>query len=294
MTRPLSNPIDKRMDEARKTKKQKVAGIFREETATERHKTKEKELVYSGIAMDLGYGQGSQAVGSAAARAILQTAQAQEAALEDEMARYDALLDDDEAMEALRGKRLAAMKEEHANQQKWLACGHGEYSELGGGGQNAKDVAREFFDATKQSERMVVHFYRSSTRLCDVFHKHLEKLARKHKETRFVKINVENCDKEGGGAAFLVERLGVVIMPTLVIVKKREAVHHIRGFDELGATENFSTSALEYVLGVHGALFQPEGQEVPAELLEVQGVNGVRLRQGASRRYHDEETEDNF
>lgn len=244
--------------------------------------------------MDLGFGKGNQAVGNAAAQAILQTAQAQEAAVQAELDRYDALLEaDDEALEALRAKRLAAMKEEHAKQQRWASLGHGTYSELGGG-QNAKDVAREFFDAAKQSERMVVHFYRSSTRLCDVFHKHLEKLAPQHKETRFVKINVENCDKEGGGAAFLVERLGIVIMPTLVIVKKREAVHHIRGFDELGCSEDFSTKALEYVLGVHGAIYQPEGQDVPPELLDVQGVNRVRLRHLGSdrRRYHDEETED--
>jgi len=241
--------------------------------------------------MELGFGKGNNAVGSAAARAILQTAQAQETALENEMAKYDALLENDDALEALRAKRIAAMKEEHAKQQKWISLGHGTYSELGEG-QNAKDVARDFFDAAKQSERMVVHFYRTSTRLCDVFHKHLSKLAPQHKETRFVKINVENCDNEGGGAAFLVERLGIVVMPTLVVVKNREAVHHIRGFDELGATEDFSTQALEYVLGIHGGIFQPEGQEVPTELLEVQGVNRVKLRQKGSSRYHDEDTED--
>lgn len=247
------------------------------------------------IIMDLGFGKGNQVIGNAAARAILQNVQAEEAALEHEMARYDALLEDDEALDALRAKRIAAMKQEHANQQKWAALGHGTYSLLGGGGNNAKDVAREFFDAAKQSERMVVHFYRSSTLLCDVFHKHLEKLAPVHKETRFVKIDVENCDQEGGGgASFLVERLGIVIMPTLVVVKNREAVHHIRGFDELGATENFSTQALEYVLGVHGAIVPPEGQEVPAELLEVQGVNRVRLRQAGRSRYNDEETEDTY
>lgn len=246
--------------------------------------------------MDLGFGKVNQAVGSAAADAILQNVQAEEAALEQEMARYDALLDNDEALEALRAKRIAAMKAEHAKQQKWMALGHGTYEELGGGGgHSSKDVGRDFFDAAKQSERMVVHFYRSSTRICDVFHKHLEKLAPSHKETRFVKINVENCDKEGGGASFLVERLGIVIMPTLVIVKNREAVHHIRGFDELGATEDFSTKALEYVLGVHGAIFQPEGQEVPRELLEIHGVNRVKIKHAAGRsRYDDEETEDSY
>lgn len=243
--------------------------------------------------MDLEFGKSNQVVGDATARAILQTAQQQEQALEDEMARYDRLLDDDQALEALRAQRLANLKAEHAQQQKYKANGHGSYTELGGGTHNAQDVGRAFFDAAKQSDRLVVHFYRPSTRLCDVFHKHLEKLAPAHMETRFVKINVENCDKEGGGAAFLVERLGIVVMPTLVIVKNRQAVHHIRGFDELGATEDFSTHALEYVLGVHGAVIQPEGQDVPPELLDIQGVNRVRLRQGGSR-YYDEDADGGY
>jgi hypothetical protein len=246
--------------------------------------------------MDLGFGKGNQGVGNAATRILLQTTIAQEAALEQEISQYDALLQDDEALESLRARRIAQLQKEHAQRQKWDALGHGTYEELGGGSQQqAEDVAKAFFAAAKASERMVVHFYRPSTRLCDVFHKHLAKLAPSHKETRFVKINVDNCAQEGGGAAsFLVERLGIVVMPTLVIVKNREAVHHIRGFDELGASEDFSTRALAYVLGVHGGISQPEGREVPSELLEAPGVNRVRVRQGGRSRYHDEDTEEGY
>merc|ERR1739844_52269 len=138
-----------------------------------------------------------------------------------------------------------------------------------GEGQNGADSAKEFFDASKQSDRMIVHFHRPSTRLCDVFHMHLEKIAKKHLETRFVKINVDQVSEDGAsgsGAAYLVDKLGIVVMPTLVIIKDRKALYHIRGFDELGGTEDFSTEALEWLLGVRGGIKVPEGQEMPEEL----------------------------
>jgi hypothetical protein len=55
-----------------------------------------------------------------------------------------------------------------------------------------------------------------------------------------------------------VEKLGIVVMPTLLLVKDRKAIHHIRGFDELGDTDEFSTNALGYVLGQYGVL-DPRG-----------------------------------
>jgi hypothetical protein len=70
----------------------------------------------------------------------------------------------------------------------------------------------------------------------------------------------------------------VIVMPTLVLVKDRKVVHHVRGFDELGATEDFSTRALEYVLGVHGVLRQEENEGPPPELLENKSVNRIQIR----------------
>lgn len=240
--------------------------------------------------MDLGYGNSNQVVGSAAAAAILAQTQAQESALTDQMAQYDTLLNStDSELERLRERRLTQMKRASEQKSQWLAQGHGVYSSIGDG-QHGADAAREFFDASKTSERVVVHFHRPSTRLCDVFHAHLAKLAPMHPETRFVKINVDQCsvDGGGGGATYLVEKLGIVVLPTLLIVKDRKAHHHVRGFDELGGTENFSLEALEFVLGGHGALTLPEGMEPPAELVDGRaGVNDVNIQRfgaGASRR----------
>eukprot|EP00521_Asterionellopsis_glacialis_P004238 CAMPEP_0195266548 /NCGR_PEP_ID=MMETSP0706-20130129/12074_1 /TAXON_ID=33640 /ORGANISM="Asterionellopsis glacialis, Strain CCMP134" /LENGTH=265 /DNA_ID=CAMNT_0040321157 /DNA_START=35 /DNA_END=832 /DNA_ORIENTATION=- len=238
--------------------------------------------------MDLGFGNSNQVVGDATAKALLQSTRVQEAAVQAEMEKYDALLESSQdELEILRERRLAQLKKAQAQKQKWREAGHGLYQDLGQG-QDSRDVARDFFEETKQSSRLVVHFYRPTTRICDVVHSHLEKLAPHHLETKFVKLSVENCDtKDGGGASFLVEKLGIVVMPTIVIVKDRKVVHHIRGFDELGGSTNFSTKALAYVLGTHGGLIPKEDEmEMPDELDPdnlAASLNGIRINHKTGR-----------
>ena len=232
--------------------------------------------------MDLGYGQKNQDIGNVLAKGILQSSKAQEDVLNNEISKYDALLNaNDSELDAIRERRIAQMKKVQEQRQKWMSIGHGKYSSIGEGQQGA-DAAKEFFDASKESERMVVHFHRPSTRSCDIFHAHLEKLAQNHLETRFVKINVDQIGEDGAngsGAAYLVEKLGIIVMPTVVIIKNRKAVYHIRGFDELGGTEDFSLDAFKWLLGIHGGINQPEGLEPPEELqTKRRGVNGVNIR----------------
>lgn len=71
---------------------------------------------------------------------------------------------------------------------------------------------KDFFQAAKRSPRMVVHFYRGVTPRCEIVNGHLHKLAPMHLETRFVKIDAERNP-------FLVERLGIIILPTIVLIK---------------------------------------------------------------------------
>lgn len=232
--------------------------------------------------MDLGYGAKNQVIGQAVANAVLQNSKAQESALNEEISRYDDLLNsNDSELEILRERRLAKMKKIHEQKAKWRGLGHGSYVSLGEG-QNGGDTAKAFFDASKASARLLVHFHRPSTRSCDVFHAHLEKIAAKHLETRCVKINVDMVVEDGAngsGAAYLVDKLGIIMMPTIVIVKDRKAMHHIRGFDELGGTEDFSTEALEWLVGMHGGIHQAEGADMPEELKQGRrGVNGVKIR----------------
>jgi hypothetical protein len=143
--------------------------------------------------MDLGFGNKNQLLGDHAANMILRAAQAQENAIQSEIAKCDEILNDmnDADLEKLRERRLQSMKAASVQRAEWLANGHGKYEREFGGGQHGGDVARAFFDASSRSGTMIVHFHRTTTRSCDAYHRALSLLAPKHPETIFIGINVE-------------------------------------------------------------------------------------------------------
>lgn len=157
---------------------------------------------------------------------------------------------DEDDFEAIKQRRLAALKKSQQQKQEWLALGHGQYEEIAD--------EKQFFEVTKKSKKVVCHFYRESTFRCKIVDKHLAILAAKHLEARFVKINVEKCH-------FLVERLRIKVMPTICLAKDGKTVDYIVGFDDLGNTDDFSTELMEWriaradVLNYSGDLLTPPG-----------------------------------
>lgn len=120
---------------------------------------------------------------------------------------------DEDDFEVLRRKRLEKLKRQEQQKAEWRLLGHGvcvldetsacttdvgqadapspislkptlpqspnpthSYSEL--------PNQQAFFEAAKKSPRMVVHFYRPTTRYCQVVDAHFERLAARHLETR--------------------------------------------------------------------------------------------------------------
>jgi len=221
--------------------------------------------------MDTGNGFNSKTSIPSKFRKIVETMNSCEEIIHSEIDKYNAIINStDSELELIRERRLENMKKVHNQRQQWRAMGHGTYIELGKG-QYGGDVAREFFYLTKESNMVVVHFHRSSTRICDIFHSHLYKLALKHLETRFIKINVDKCSEYGvcdNGESYLVNKLGIVIMPTLAIINNRKVVHQIRGFDELGGTENFTTNSLECLIESYDGINQSEIEEKPDEIIQ--------------------------
>lgn len=267
--------------------------------------------------MDLGFGSANQQVGDLAAKTILRTAQAQENALEQELQSYDQLLNDNTALEQLRQRRLKQLQQERQAKLRYQQMGHGQYQELSDcvvSGETAQrhshDLVKHFFALTKESPKVVVHFYRPSSPYCEVFHKHLARLATKHLETRFVKINVQDCESKSTtsnhgnvGISYLVEQFQIKIMPTLLLIQNRKVVHQMRGFDELNGLTEFQTSSLEYILGkIHNMVDYPMDASAPEELVASSsggyrrnkgGVNSVNLNTGKrSKFYRDEEDSD--
>ncbi|GLT75054.1 hypothetical protein SLA2020_468070 [Shorea laevis] len=168
---------------------------------------------------------------------VLTVAKAFEDKIDEEIAVLDRLDLDD--LEALRERRLQQMKKMAEKRSRWIALGHGEYSEIGS--------EKDFFSVVKASERVVCHFYRENWP-CKVMDKHMSILAKQHIETRFVKLHAEK-------SPFLAERLKIVVLPTLALIKNAKVDDYVVGFDELGGTDEFSTEELEERLAKAQVIF---------------------------------------
>lgn len=150
-----------------------------------------------------------------------------------EIERLDNLNQDD--IQTIRQKRLKEMKKQAERKEEWLQIGHGQYQEL-------KDE-KEFFDEQKKSERFICHFYRESTFRCKIVDKHMDILARKHVESRFVKIDAER-------AMWLAQRLKIKVLPTIACIFNSKTKDYIVGFDDLGGMDDFPTEMLEWRLSI--------------------------------------------
>ncbi|XP_065668737.1 thioredoxin domain-containing protein 9 [Hydra vulgaris] len=164
---------------------------------------------------------------------VIQAAHVVESVVDAELNRLENLDDDD--LKRIRQDRVNAMKKLALRKEEWKQIGHGEYQEL-------KDE-KEFFDEQKKSERFVCHFYRESTFRCKIMDKHLDIIARKHIETRFVKIDAEKC-------LWLAQRLKIKVLPTLACIKDSKTKDYIVGFDDLSGIDDFPTEMLEWRLSL--------------------------------------------
>ncbi|KAJ3698429.1 hypothetical protein LUZ61_002134 [Rhynchospora tenuis] len=184
---------------------------------------------------------------------VLTVVKAVEDKIDEEIAALDRLDLDD--LEALRERRLQQMKKMAEKRNKWISLGHGEYSDIG---------EKEFFAVVKASERVVCHFYRENWP-CKVMDKHLAILAKQHMETRFIKVHAEK-------SPFLTEKLRVVVLPTLALVKNAKVDDYVVGFDELGGTDGFSTEVLEERLARAEVIFLEGEGSRPAKAASKRSV----------------------
>ncbi|XP_004922147.1 thioredoxin domain-containing protein 9 [Bombyx mandarina] len=194
-------------------------------------------------------------------------AQNVERQIDSEIERLDALESGD--LEAIRQQRIAEMKLRAKQKQEWLAIGHGEYTEI--------DGEKEFFAVCNKSQNVVCHFYKSDSPRCKIVDMHLKILAKKHIETRFVKLDVER-------APFLTGRLKIRVIPTLGLVKDNKTKDFIVGFTDLGNRDDFSTDILEWriarseAIEYSGDLLVPPSEAKKQKSLHIQSKKTIRGR----------------
>mmetsp|Transcript_20134 Transcript_20134/g.51890 ORF Transcript_20134/g.51890 Transcript_20134/m.51890 type:complete len:203 (+) Transcript_20134:53-661(+) len=169
-----------------------------------------------------------QAIMQQVAAVALQTV---EKAVDNELERMENMNEDDYAR--LRRQRLEHMKEQALEKEQWRRNDHGTLQVI--------TDQKEFFDACKKSKRCIILFYRTGNKWCDVLTDHFRALASRHMEAKFMKVDAEN-------SPFLVERLNVWMMPTIICTKEGKVHRQFNGLSEIDPSGKFETASLEFAL----------------------------------------------
>ncbi|KAN0103439.1 thioredoxin-like protein [Hyaloscypha variabilis] len=151
-----------------------------------------------------------------------------------------ASLEDSPALDAFREQRIQQLHSEFTRAKAQKNEGFGNYTEI--------KEEKALMDLTTSVKYAVVHFAKDDFARCGVMDGHLESLAPKHFDTRFLKMNVEN-------APFLVTKLKIQVLPCVLAFVNGVSVDRIVGFEGLGYTQDtFTTKDLEARLLQSGVL----------------------------------------
>ncbi|KAK7524333.1 thioredoxin-like protein [Phyllosticta citriasiana] len=166
---------------------------------------------------------------------------------DDEDALIAELEEDENGLDAFREQRLQQLHAEFTRAKHMRNSEHGTYTEI-------KDE-KALMNITTSTKLCVVHFFHSDFGRCRIMDNHLETLAPKHFDTRFLRINVDN-------APFLVTKLKVQVLPCVLAFVDGQGVDRIIGFEGLGyGTDKFTTADLERRLLQSGALVRAKVAE---------------------------------
>lgn len=169
-----------------------------------------------------------------------------------------ASLEDSPALDAFREQRIQQLHSELTRAKAQKNLGFGNYTEI--------REEKTLMDLTTTVKYAVVHFAKDDFAKCGTMDVHLESLAKKHFDTRFLKMNVEN-------APFLVTKLKIQVLPCVLAFVNGVSVDRIVGFEGLGYTQNtFTTKDLEVRLLSSGVIQRTKATEDAGARFTVKAV----------------------
>ena len=146
---------------------------------------------------------------------------------------------EDNAIDALRKRRLAQMKARAAQKQAWLALGHGVYAPLA-------DEA-DFLKKIPDHARAVCHLFAAGKMDSELLRHHMRALSAVHLETYFCELDAEK-------APFMLSMVTLADLPALLLCRDGKVVDQLVGVDR-----SFTTEGVAYELGERGLVDFEEG-----------------------------------
>ncbi|KAI9683917.1 MAG: hypothetical protein M1829_004252 [Trizodia sp. TS-e1964] len=158
----------------------------------------------------------------------------------DEDALLATLDEDSAATDAFRAQRIEQLSAELSRSKAMKAQSFGSVT--------TAMTEKEVLDITTSTQYSLVHFFKPDFHRCSIMDSHLETLAPKHFDTRFLRLDVDN-------APFLATRLAIKVLPCVLAFINGVSVARIVGFEGLAASEDsFTTADLERRLLSTGVL----------------------------------------
>jgi len=183
---------------------------------------------------------------------------------EDEDALLESL-ENDPTLDKFREQRLQQLHQEVMRAKHMRGQEHGTCTEI--------KEEKALMDLTTTTKLCVIHFFKPDFNRCRIMDGHLETLAPKHFDTRFLRINVEN-------APFLVTKLKIQVLPCVLAFVNGVSTDRIIGFEGLGYSEDtFTTRDLEARLLAAGVLVRAK-------------TTGNEMMSGARRQQEEEDNGD--
>lgn len=147
------------------------------------------------------------------------------------------MLDDesDPALTRIRDERMAALKQEfHRIDESTADTEFGEIITV--------STEKQLMDLVTGNDTVIVHFYQVNFEKCQKMNDKLKILAEKHLTVKVLAIEAKD-------APFLVTKLGIKMLPFVVIYRQGKEVERLVGFEKLGNDANdFKYEALEQFL----------------------------------------------
>ena len=154
--------------------------------------------------------------------------------------------DDDAILRNIQEQRKNELKKQWKNKQKNISKGNaGRYEEY--------DERQMLKEASKQNINMIIHFYADTIPRGLIVDEHFKKLAPKHMETKFIKLNARK-------SPFLVNKWKIKTLPSICIVQNGYLTDKIIGFDDFGGIDEFPTAAMERRFAKSGAIKDKNGK----------------------------------
>lgn len=147
------------------------------------------------------------------------------------------MLDDesDPALTRIRDERMAALKQEFNRIDESTA--DTEFGEI-----ITVSTEKQLMDLVTGNDTVIVHFYQANFEKCQKMNDKLKILAEKHLTVKVLAIEAKD-------APFLVTKLGIKMLPFVVIYRQGKEVERLVGFEKLGNDANdFKYEALEQFL----------------------------------------------